>query len=169
MRFLSKLALVALLALGTAASGQAQGLINPLLPVRGTREIEFRGNFQFEPVDLFNVRLSYGPFLSERIQVGGSLDYAHSDDADTSTIGAFVNYHFPGTSATLPFVGAFLGFSTGDGDESTSYGLQGGVKHFLNSSVAVTGALVYRQFADDTSAGEDNDVRLQFGLAVYLR
>ncbi len=166
MRFLSKLALVALLALSLGSMSRAQGLVNPLLPVTGTREVELRGVFQFEPDDVFTIHGSFGPFLNPNLQVGGSLDYTHADD-DVTTLGLFANYHFPGASPTLPFVGAFVGFATGGGDETTSYGVQGGVKHFINSSVALTGALVYRDFTDDDAG--DAVFGLQFGLAIYLR
>ncbi len=170
MRFLSKVAVAALLALGMATAGRAQEPLNPLLPVQGTREIELRGAFQFEPENSFFVHLGYGPFLSPKLQIGGSLDYNRADDFDSTELGLFANYHFPSASATLPFVGAFLGFRTGDGDDSTSYGLQAGVKHFLNSSVALTGALVYRQYEDSiTEGGDDNSFGINFGLAVYLR
>ena len=167
MRFLSKLALVAMLALGVAASGHAQGLVNPLLPVKGTREISFRGNLNFEPEDDYNISASYGPFLDDgRLQVGGEFSYSGGDNFDFTTIGAFVNYHFPGASPTLPFVGLFLGITTGEGDDLTSYGAQAGVKHFLNSSVAFTAALEYRDFDD---AAIDNQVGINFGLAIFLR
>jgi hypothetical protein len=165
MRFLSKLVLVALLALGTMSASHAQGLINPLLPVKGTKEVELRGAFQFEPDDVFNIHASYGPFLDDaRIQVGGVFDYAHGD-GDTYSFGAFARYHFPGASATLPYLGISIGVLDGDNQDSeVYYGAEAGVKHFLNSSVALTGALVYRA-ADDV----DDQFGLQFGLAIYLR
>jgi hypothetical protein len=168
MRFLSKLALVALLALGTMSASHAQGLINPLLPVRGTKEVQLRGAFQFEPDDVFFVNASYGPFLDDaRIQVGGEVEYFHTDDSDTYALGVFARYHFPGASATLPYLGVSLGIADGDNqDSSVYYGAEAGVKHFLNSSVALTGALVYRATDDDDS---DDQFGLEFGLAIYLR
>ena len=168
MRFLSKLALVALLALGIMSASHAQGLINPLLPVKGTKEVELRGAFTFEPNDVFSVHASYGPFLDDaRIQVGGLVNYSHSNSSDFYTLGVFANYHFPSASQLLPYVGVFVGLSDGDGtDSTTSYGVQGGAKYFINSSVAFTGALVYRATDSDNS---DDEFGLQFGLAIYLR
>ena len=76
MRLLSKAVLSALLALGFATAGRAQAPINPLLPVQGTREIELRGNFVFEPDDLYDVTAGYGPFLNPNFQVKGVLSFA---------------------------------------------------------------------------------------------
>ena len=169
MRSLSKVAVAALLALGLATAGRAQEPVNPLLPTQGTREIELRGNFTFEPDDSYFIHGAYGPFLNQNLQVGGSLDYNKIDDFDLTTIGVFANYHFPRASATLPFAGVFIGFSSGDGDDTTSYGIQGGVKHFLNNNVSLNAALVYRKHDEDIAPGKDHDFGLQFGLSVYLR
>jgi len=192
MRFLSKLALVVLLALGIEAAGHAQGLVNPLLPVKGTKEVAFRGNITFEPDDDYDVSGRYGVFVDDgRLEVGGSLrlfktvnvnfnptftgldqlsrqtpgEPTFSDDT-AYEIGAFVNYHFPGASALLPYIGAFIGFSDSGGDNSTSYGVEGGVKYFINSSVAFTAALVYR---DHDDRDVDNDIFIDFGLSIFLR
>ena len=172
MRFFSKLAAIATLTLAFATASQAQGLINPLLPVRGTKEVALRGSLQFEPGDVFSIDASWGPFIDDaRIQVGVSAGYSGSDAIDVTSLGAFANYHFPGPSQLLPFIGVFLGYTnvdgTGPGDgNSTSYGLQGGVKYFINSSVALHGVLEYRTFDDDAL---DEEIALKFGLAIYLR
>lgn len=166
MRLLSKMALVALLALGLMNVSHAQGLVNPLLPVRGTKEVALSGSFAFEPDDVFSVTGRYGPFLDDaRIQVGVEASYFHGDDVDNYTVGGFANYHFPGASQLLPYVGVFLGFTGGDGDDGTSYGVQGGAKYFINSSVAAFAELNYR----DNSESDDNNFGLLFGLAIYLR
>ncbi len=164
MRFLSKVALSALLALGFATAGRAQAPINPLLPVQGTREIELRGNFTIEPDDSYDLTVGYGPFLNPTFQVKGVLNVVGNGDTAWS-LGAEGNYHFPGAAASLPFVGAFLGYTDAEeGDGDISWGAQGGVKYFLNSSVAFTGQLVYRNIEEG-----DDAWGLVFGLAVYLR
>jgi hypothetical protein len=158
---------VALLALGLGSMSQAQGLTNPLLPVQGTKEVFLRGNLQFEPDDFFFIEAGYGPFLSSNLQVGGSLSFTDPGEGDNlTTLGLFANYHFPGASQVLPYVGAFIGFSDAGDGSSTAYGLQGGVKYFINSSVAATAQLVYRDFDE---SGADAEVGISFGLATYLR
>ena len=49
----------------TGGAGRAQRLRNPLLPRRGTGEIEARGSYQRQPEDVLLVFVSYGPFLDK--------------------------------------------------------------------------------------------------------
>jgi hypothetical protein len=164
MRFLSKVAVASLLALGFATASRAQAPINPLLPTTGTREIELRGNFVFEPEDAYDVTAGYGPFLNPNFQVKGTVQFS-GNGSDAWSLGAEGNYHFPGPSPTLPYLGLFLGYTDSEGgDGDISWGAQGGVKHFLNSSVAFTGSLVYRNVEDSEDAWG-----IVFGLAFYLR
>ena len=165
MRSWSKLAFAALLALGLATAGRAQEPINPLLPTTGTREISFSGNLGFEPNNDFNLNIGYGPFLNPNLQVGGQVSFSDPDGGNSSYgLGAFANYHFPSASTLLPYVGVFLGYLDGDGiDGDASYGVQAGVKYFLNSSVSVFGEFNYRDSDDGNASG------LNFGLNVYLR
>lgn len=165
MRLLSKVALVAVLALGFASVSRAQDPINPLLPTTGTREISFSGLLGFEPARNFTLSLGYGPFLNPNLQIGAATTISDPEGgASAYSLGGFVNYHFPGASAALPYIGAFLGYTDGsqtDGD--ISYGLQAGVKYFLNSSVSAFGELQYRDSDGPSTTG------LVFGLNVYLR
>ncbi len=132
-----------------------------------TNEVELRGLYQRQPNDVLLVFVSYGLFLNEgRLQAGFSADYRQADGSDLTTLGAFVNYHFPGRSPVLPFVGAFYGVSNGDGDGVMLRGVQGGAKYFVNRRVAATASLVYRDY--DLEAARDQ-VFLLFGLATYFR
>ena len=172
MKLWSKIAAASLLVLGLASFGHAQDdVVNPLLPTQGTREIAFGGNFMFEPTDSYNIFGSYGPFLNPQTQVGGTLGFAKAGSVSSISYGVFGNYHFPSASATLPYVGIFLGGQNTDVDNgkdtnSTAYGIHGGIKHFLNANVAVFGELQYR---DTNTKNVDATVNLQFGLATYLR
>ena len=174
MRFLSRMALVATLALAFATASLAGPLLNPLLPVKGTREVGLSGNLQFDPVNDFNISGLYGIFLDDaRMEAGVTGSYSHTEvggtgggDFDFYTIGGFFNYHFPGPSQLLPYVGVFIGIGGGDADDITSYGGQAGVKYFINSSVAFQAALVFRAFDEDNI---DEQVGIEFGLAIYLR
>jgi len=161
-----------------ATAAHAQAPINPLLPTQGTREISASGNLQFSPYQNYNVNLGYGPFLSRKLQVGAQLGFdrsvIHSNTSTTFSIGPFVNYYFPGTSATEPYVGAFIGYSSNkdsgtSSTNTTSYGLQVGVKHFLNSNVAAFAELPYRHYDKKVYDNKHDTVGLDFGLAFYLK
>jgi hypothetical protein len=165
MRFLSKAAFAALLALGLATASRAQAPLNPLLPTTGTREIGFSGRLGIDPNSDFILNLKYGPFLNPNLQVGGTVEFTDPDPGGSFyNLGGFANYHFPGTSAALPYVGVFLGYADGSNtDGDVAYGVQGGVKYFLNSTVSAFGEIRYRD------NGDDNNTDLVFGLNVYLR
>lgn len=168
MRLLSKLAAIAIVILGAAQMSHAQA-VNPLLPTTGTREISLRGNIDFEPDSFYSVDAGYGPFLNPNLQIAGTLGFTGGSGLnDVWTLGAEANYHFPGQSAMLPFVGAFLGYANGNGGlgDLFSFGLQGGVKYFMNPTTAFTAALVYRDF---DKKGVDSQFGLNFGLAIFLR
>lgn len=172
MRFFSKAALAALLALGGATMARAQTTVNPLLPVQGTREIAFSGLLSFEPSDQYSFAVKYGPFLSTALQIAASVSYADGGTDKTATYGLEANYHFPSASQSLPYVGAFLGgrnIDRGSGekdDNSGAYGLQAGVKYFVNSSVAAFGELQYR---DTDTDGVKSTTQVLFGLSFFLR
>lgn len=166
MRLLSKAVLAAVLALGSATISRAQEPVNPLLPIEGTREVSVSGIFQFEPDSAFNINARYGPFLSRNLQVGGEVEFVDTNAGDTTTFGGFANYHFPSASQLLPYAGVFLGYADpSSGGSRTAYGIQGGAKYFINSTVAFFGELQYRDY-DDSS---DNDTGLVFGLSIFLR
>jgi hypothetical protein len=152
------------------SEARAQTPVNPILPTTGTREIFLNGNIIFNPDSAQDISIGYGPFLSPNIQVGGQVNYvnpAGSNSEDFYDFSGFVNYHFPSASALLPFVGATLGYTDpGSGDGSVVYGVQGGVKYFVNPNVSVNGTLLWRDF---TKSNYDNDFRLTFGISAYLR
>lgn len=167
MRLWSKLAAAAAVVSAVVAGGSAahaQTPVNPLLPTTGTREIGVNGNFVFEPTEFYNLELLYGPFLNPNLQVGGTFGFSDAEGSDsTFTVGAFANYHFPSASAALPFVGVLIGYADSGDDDSFTYGVQGGVKYFLNPNVSVNGTLRYLDQDDD------EDFRLLFGISAYLR
>jgi hypothetical protein len=181
MRTLGTFVIAAAVVAGLATAGHAQTPTNPLLPTAGTREIGIAGSWEFTPNKEFDLSdLTYGPFLSKNLQVGVKLsyDYANPEGGGSSTelfLGPFANYYFPGSSATEPYVGVSLGFANdkpagGPTTNTFAYGAQVGVKHFLNSNVAVFAELPwlhYDKHIEDT--GKSDSVNLNFGLAYYLR
>lgn len=169
MRLWSKMAAVAALltaVVGGGTAANAQTPVNPLLPTTGTREIGLSGNFVFEPEESQDLRVFYGPFLNPNLQIGGEIGFINpSVGEEQFDITAVVNYHFPGSSALLPYVGASLGYADYGANDSFIYGVQGGVKYFLNQNVSANAQLVWRRVED----ADDDDVRINLGLSVYLR
>ena len=164
MRTWSTFAAAAVLVAGLATASQAQTPVNPLLPTTGTREISLSGNVLFDP-NFVTIDVGYGPFINPNLQVGGTIGGSGGDNSSTNyRVTAFANYHFPGASALLPYVGASVGYSKTNGGDNgdTVYGVQGGVKYFLNPNVATRVEGRY-----DFNNGGNFGINL--GLAVYLR
>lgn len=83
MRTWSTFAATTMLVAGLATVSQAQTPVNPLLPVKGTREISLSGQIQIDPNSFYSLNLGYGPFLNPKLQVGGSLGIAGGDNLTT--------------------------------------------------------------------------------------
>jgi hypothetical protein len=153
----------------SAGSANAQTPINPLLPDKNTKEIQLSGNFQFDPVNNINLNLGLGYFLNRNLEVGGVFNFADPATGSNSYgLAGFVDYHFPGASALLPFVGVTAGIADPGGSTDTyfQYGLRGGVKYFLNQNVSANAIL---QWSETDQAGSESDFRINLGLSVYLR
>jgi hypothetical protein len=157
----------ALLFAAFAGTAQAQQF-HEFLPDQGTKEIDFTGSLNLKPVDSLNLGARVGYFLNPRLQVGVDSAYARIENGTTErswTLGAFGNWHFPGSSALLPYVGAFAGLSdTTGGDSSTSLGVQGGVKYFFNRNVAAFAEARWRDVEDS-----DDQTGIFVGISVFLK
>ena len=168
MRFMSKLAAVFAVAAALVAGGsaQAQTPVNPLLPTQGTTEVFLNGDLTFEPSNGINIDLGIGPFLNPNLQIGGILGITDPDEGDTMfRVLGFANYHFPGASAALPYVGIQLGYIDFGPSDTFAYGVEGGVKYFLNQNVTANAALRYLDFSED---GLDNEFGIRFGISAYI-
>jgi Outer membrane protein beta-barrel domain len=166
MRAATKLASVVVL-VGLAATAQAQQF-HQFLPDRDSKEVDFSASFNFDPVDSQAVFGRLGYFFNRNIQVGVDGAFTRIENGTTSKIwnlGVFANWHFPGTTPLLPYVGAFAGVADASGvDASNSWGAQGGVKYFFNPSVAGFGELRWRDIED-----ADDQLGVFFGLSIFFR
>ena len=150
----------------TLASGtmetRLQGIIDPTTPA-GT---------------LVDVAFSYGYFMADNFQVGGRIGLSDDDNLTSYELSGFAEYNFEINSDDwLPFVEAALGVSHNDirgfKDPGTALVLevQGGMKYFIASNVALSGALVADWASEEIYADEnkleDADFRAEFALRYY--
>lgn len=161
---------------GTAAFAQVgarpQIYSDVVPPERGTAEVGLSVDAKLDSPSSFGIGIRYLPYLNRQVQLGGSLDYVNfKDGPDGGWLELRADYNFvPNATSefaykrTIPYAGAALGVSFGDYDGS-SWGLQGGVKHFITNDVSVFGELRYRDF----SKGDNDDFRLLIGLSTFLR
>ena len=115
------------------------------------------------------VGFSVGYFFNDNLEAGVRQTVAFSEVEDGgsdfagSTTG-FVDYHFD-LDEWQPFVGAFIGYSYGDGvDEGGVWGPEVGVKYFVNATTFVAGTVQYVIGFDD----EDEEF-FNYQLAVGFK
>lgn len=155
----------ALLLSSTAAFAQS----NPIFPEKGTREIGISsGSLSFRPKNVYNLTGTYAQFESAKLQVGGEVGVSRSDGGNRRTsLGIFANYHQPQGASMLRFAGLFLGNTDASGGGSgNAWGLQAGVKSFINSGAAITPQLVYRK---SSKSGASETLSVEVGLRLFLR
>src|SRR6185295_16143671 len=110
MRASTKIACGLILAAGVATAAQAQ--YHPYLPEQNTKEVDFAGSVTFEPVDSLALTGCLGYFVNRHLQVGLDGAYNRVSNGHSErvwSLGGFANWHFPGSSQMLPYVGGFLG------------------------------------------------------------
>jgi hypothetical protein len=167
MRKLITTSSAALLALGLASGAQAQEY-HQFLPAAGTSEVDFAASLDFEGDDEYDIFARYGYFFNRNFQLGLDAAYDRVEFEDdghiqTTDLGLFANWHFPGSTQWLPYVGLFGGWSDQtDQDSDTSWGGQGGAKYFFNQNVAGFGEVNYRKH------GDEDDTTLFFGLSIFF-
>lgn len=96
-----------------------------------------------------------------------SFGYAHvlhgGEDYNGTTVG-FVDYHFD-LNAIQPFIGGNVGLSYGTHEKGTgSFGPEGGVKVFLNSTTYVFGIIQY-----EISMRNSDDSSFVYGVGLGVR
>jgi hypothetical protein len=169
MRQLWKAATVALALPVLAITANAQDLRYNIGrdDLAGAREFSFGGNLSFQSPRFFSINARYGPFINSNVQIGADLGYSDAGGATSTSLGGFLNYHFPGGTPTVPYVGVFLGFTdTSGAGNLTAFGGQAGVKHFISSDVA---AFAEYQFRDFSRANVASQSQIVFGLSFFLR
>lgn len=156
------------LVLAAGLAGAAHAQYHPYLPDQNTKEVDVSASFNIDPVDSQNVAARLGYFLNRNLQVGVDGTYSRVENGRTERVwalGGFANWHFPGSSALLPYVGGFLGYTDSTaGDSTTAVGAQGGAKYFFNENVAGFAELRWRNI-DDSS----DQTGVFLGLSVFFK
>jgi hypothetical protein len=141
---------------------------------KGTTEYDIAGNIHFDKPSTQSIQLRWAPFINQNIQWGIDFTLDHAQDAHPSTfgfVGAIANYYFRNSamaSDTLPYAGVAIGTDYGSGNNQTVWGLQAGVKHFLNPNVAIFGELDWRRAnKNGFFNGRRSNTDLNFGLAFF--
>lgn len=183
---MKKNALGLLVAFAVMAPVAAQAAVQ--LPA-GTQEIGVQGNAKLGSGWDPNLNGSYGKFIKDNWELGGTASVAAKDenDAISGKLGVFTEYNFVNSTNWVPYVGAAtelaaLNYNNKDGADS-DFGQSGdswalnlklaaGVKYFINPNVALSAEVNYNIATDDIefSSGKAKDslTNIVFGTRFYF-
>ncbi len=154
---------------------------------KGTQEMSIQGNLNLDYSDDYQLILdsSYGYFIMDNWEVGGTLGMNMSEHNKRFDLGAFTEYNFTNSTDFVPYVGAAaqfanLDYKDGNGDADWGDGTNNalnfkmalGLKYFVNPSVALSAEVNYNIATDDinvTKDGlEDSFTNIVFGTRFYF-
>lgn len=99
----------------------------------------------------FGIAGSLGYFVADQLEVGLRQTVAYSDfnagtnvNASTSLL---IDYHFD-LGQWQPFIGASIGYTYGDVNDSWFAGPEGGIKYFVKPETFIYGLVQYQYFFD---------------------
>ncbi|HIF9060716.1 TPA: outer membrane protein [Photobacterium damselae] len=188
---MKKNALSLLVALAVIAPVAAQAAVQ--LPA-GTQELGIQGNAKLGSGWDLNLNGSYGTFVKDNWEVGGTATVRaqDKDDAISAQLGAFTEYNFVNSTNWVPYVGAAAevgalsydnnngghidGGDSGDNNWALNVKLAAGVKYFINPNVAITSEINYNIATDDifssdgysSQKAKDSLTNIVFGTRFYF-
>ncbi|MEF1206049.1 outer membrane beta-barrel protein [Photobacterium damselae] len=184
---MKKNALSLLVALAVIAPVAAQAAVQ--LPA-GTQELGIQGNAKLGSGWDLNLNGSYGTFVKDNWEVGGTASIRAQDanDAISGKLGVFTEYNFVNSTNWVPYVGAAtelagLSYSEDQGVHGGNIGKDGdswalniklaaGVKYFINPNVALTAEANYNIATDDIDfdggKAKDSLTNIVFGTRFYF-
>ncbi|MEC6816016.1 outer membrane beta-barrel protein [Photobacterium toruni] len=183
---MKKNALGLLVAFAVMAPVAAQAAVQ--LPA-GTQEIGVQGNAKLGSGWDLNLNGSYGKFIKDNWELGGTATIAAKDenDAISGKLGVFTEYNFVNTTNWVPYVGAATelaalsynektGTDSNVGKDGDSWALNiklaAGVKYFINPNVALSAEVNYNIATDDIefsgNKAKDSLTNIVFGTRFYF-
>lgn len=153
---------------------------------KGTRELDAAGSFHNysvddldDPIHFRSLSGAYGYFIQDNQEVGGRFSYYSSgideDVLKVQTLNAFFLYYLDSESTTtFPYIGAAIGFGSGEMGplefDTTNYGPAGGLKYAIHDTFSFNAQVSYWIVQYDTDEGDDegNRFALDFGLSYFF-
>lgn len=144
--------------------------------LKGTQEVNISGNLNFE-TDNYNVNASYGYFVFDNWEVGGSVTAGFSDETDTLDGSLFTQYNFTNSSDFVPYVGMSAGvLSVENGssnflqqdDGAFVFSTQLGIKYFINKNVALSAEFEQSWSNLEVVGVKDSFSEIHIGTSFYF-
>ncbi len=160
---------VALCAVGIANADQFHSYGNQANIIQqGVKSLGLSGSyFTNNGSHQTNLNVALSQFVKSDIEVRGGLNYLDLNGSTTTTFVLGARYYFQPSQdkQSLPFLGAFVGFNTGSGNNNRQIGLELGEQYFLQPNVSLTPAAVY----SSTSGGGGTTFGLQVGITYWFK
>ena len=181
---MKKNALGLLVAFAVMAPVAAQAAVQ--LPA-GTQELGVQGNAKLGSDYQVNLNGSYGKFIKDNWELGGTTSINLNEHNKLAKVGVFTEYNFVNSTNWVPYVGAATelaalnytkgeGFDADAGKSGDSWALNvklsGGVKYFINPNVALSAEVNYNIATDDIeftgSKLKNSMTNVVFGTRFYF-
>ncbi|MDQ8185835.1 hypothetical protein [Pelagicoccus sp. SDUM812002] len=140
----------------------------------GTRELGVFGNIDWGDDISYDLNLTYAWFTKDNLEVGVSTGISGIESDLNLGLELFSEYNWvSGDSKWVPFVGGSLGWATLESDvldgDAITVGVEGGVKYFLQSNVALSFSVGGDYAFDEIfPGGDDFNKRLNIGTRFYF-
>jgi len=134
----------------------------------GVQELSLGGRINWEDSTVYNFDVSYGRFLTENWLVGVQAGITGINSDKDYRLGVFGEYNFLTGTKWVPFVRAGVGYSNpAMGSSSAIIGLDGGVKYFMRSNMALYASVGGDWVISGSGSSNGFAKQLNFGLKFY--
>jgi opacity protein-like surface antigen len=157
------------------------GQVHAAALAKGTKELRLQGGIDFDSPGGTDIalKLGYGQFIADYIELGGLVGYADNDFISTASVGAFLEYNLETESAIIPYVGSQLEIINSDIDVKgaddgfgLNFGIYAGAKYYVTDNLAINGRFVFLAATTDAyledDKGSNTDFVFDLGLNFYF-
>jgi len=135
----------------------------------GVQELSLGGRLNWEDSTAYNFDISYGRFITSNWLVGAEAGITGINSDKDYRVGVFGEYNFLTGTKWVPFIRGGVGYTRPDqGDDSATLGLDGGIKYFMRSNLAIFASAG----GDWVISGDDSNdgfaKQIDLGLKFYF-
>lgn len=135
----------------------------------GVQELSLGGRINWEDSTAYSFHISNGRFLTSNWMVGASAGLTGINSDKDYRVGVFAEYNFLTGTKWVPFVRGGVGYARPDqGSSSGTVGLDGGVKYFMRSNLAIYGSVGGDWVISGSGKSNGFAKQLNLGLKFYF-
>jgi hypothetical protein len=135
----------------------------------GVQELSLSGRLNWEDSTAYNFDVSYGRFITSNWLIGVQAGLTGINSDKDYSLGVFGEYNFLTGTRWVPFVRAGVGYSHPDqGDDSAFVGVDGGIKYFMRSNLAIFASMGGDWVISGDSDSDGFAKQIDLGLKFYF-